>query len=479
MSSSPELAARPRLLIPVTIHFAVRYLVRTGLVRLLQHHCQPVLALSWDDPELAAELRPEGIEVVRLPEGQISPSVHAVLADLEAAFARRLHSPTTRIDRTRRHVDRRTGVRFRRWLTWRRTWLRSLRPGAEQAARSELESLLPAGTNVVEVETFLEDLRIDAVLSVTPFVVQEWVLLWACRRKGLPRIASILSFDNVTARPPIPITFDRYLVWNRHNAGELERAYPDIGPEMVGVVGPAQFDFYSNPAYVMDPSAWRRRLGLADGAPTILFGAGPPAISPHEDQYLEDLLAAITAGDLPSDLHIVLRRHPVDRPERWERFQGHPAVHMDDPGALSDGDLRPGQVDYPPDQIVDLCSSLAHTDVHVNVSSTMTLDGAYFDKPQIGPTYDRRGDRRHRRCAAELYEREHFEPIIASGGLELARSPEELIGQVRSALANPARLQAERRAMLETMCTYTDGMATQRVAAEVTAYLQARAHTPP
>lgn len=123
-----------------------------------------------------------------------------------------------------------------------------------------------------------------------------------------------------------------------------------------------------------------------------------------------------------------------------------------------------------PDQVIGLCSTLAHTDVHVSVSSTLTLDGAFFGKPQLGPAYDVEGGRRHQRRALDLYRREHFVPIVASGGLELANAPAELVAQVRSALDDPERLAPQRQAMLEALCTFTDHRSTERVAAEILAF---------
>lgn len=279
-----------------------------------------------------------------------------------------------------------------------------------------------------------------------------------------------MSFDNITTRPPLPIRFDRYIVWNSFNADELQRGYPGLGNRHIAITGPAQFDFYGRPELVVPATTWRAEIGLPDGVPTVLFGAGPLTVSPHEAQYLDDLLAGIADGRLPSDLHVVLRRHPNDLPDRWEPFRAHPAVRFDDPGSIG-GATRPGQVNMGTDQISGLCSTLSHTDVHVNVSSTMTLDGAFFDKPQIGPAYDRTGAGRHRRRAIDLYRREHFIPIVGSGGLELARSPEELVSQVRSALDRPERLANERHTMLVDMCTFLDFAATGRVADEVTRFL--------
>lgn len=457
----------PRVLIPITISFAVRYVVRTGLAERLRATCVPVLALSWDDPSLAGELGAAGFEVARLPDARVSAAVHSQIAHLEAAFTRRLRSPSTRIDRTRRHVDRPASIRLRRWARWEETQLRARFPGDEARARRELAALLPTETNLDENRAFLAEQRIDAVFSVTPFAIQELVLLHAAEQAGLPAITSILSFDNITTRPPLPILFDRYLVWNRFNEDEIHRGYPAATTDRVTVVGPGQFDFYADPSLVEEAASWRSRLGVAAGAPTVLYGAGPPSVSPHEDQYVDDLVAAVHAGTLPADLRIVLRRHPTDNPGRWDRFEEEPVVAFDDPGAVGARPIRPGQVDLGREQIIHLCSSLAHTDVHVSVSSTMTLDGAFFDKPQLGPAYDRRGGARQRRRARDLYRREHFVPIVASGGLELSSSPAELVDQVRAGLERPGDRHRQRRAMLEALCTYTDGKAIERVAREV------------
>lgn len=468
MTDNP--AGRPRVLVPITIHFSVRYVVRTGLLARMRSFCEPVLALSWDDDDLVADLRSEGVDIVRLPDARVEPAVHALVAVLDAGFTRRLRSPSTAIDRRRRHVDQPLALRARRWASWRRTQLSERRPGTEARARAALPDALATGTNIDEFAAFLEDQRIDVVFSVTPFSVQELVLLHAAERAGLRQLTSILSFDNITTRPPLPVVFDRYLVWNEANARELLRGYPQLTRADIAVVGPAQFDFYADPSRVRDEGAWRASIGLPLDVPTVLYGAGPPTVSPHEAQYVDHLLAAIADGSLPHDLHVVLRRHPNDLPARWERFRSHPSVRFDDPGALGAHEYRPGQVNLRDDQISDLCSTLAHTDVHVNVSSTLTLDGAFYGKPQIGPAYDDEGGRRQRRRAVELYEREHFLEIVGSGGLELARSREELVALVARGLADPGRLEPQRKVMLEALCSATDGRATERVAAELDAF---------
>lgn len=469
---------RPRLLIPLTILFAVRYAIRTGLADRLRDHAELVFALSWDDPDLVAELEALGHQAVRLPEPVIAPDVLRLFQRLDAHFQRRLASPSTGIDRRRNELMRPPVRRAR--IVFDRTLLRtaSWRPGDEARREAELRRLLPHASNLQDHLDLLADHHIDALFSVTPFTAQERLLLMAAEHACLPRVTSILSFDNVTTRPPLPVTFDRYLVWNRFNRSEVLRSYRGARPDQVAVTGPAQFDFYVDPGRVSDRDRWRAGLGLGDG-PTVLYGAGAAAVVRHETQYVDDLCAGIADGRLPADLRIVLRRHPVDPPGRWDRFGHDPRVVFDEPGAIGRDQVRPGQVDLGDAEIDGLCSTLAHTDVHVNASSTLTLDGAFYDKPQIGPAYDRRGSRGSARMAADLYRREHYLPIVASGGLELAHSPAQLVDRVRSALIEPARLARERRRMLEQLVTFTDGHCTERVASEVCKLLRSIAPRAP
>lgn len=465
-------APRPRVLIPVTINFTLRYVLRTGLLDRLRSTFEPVLALTWDDPAVLDDLQRQGVEALVLEPPATSVEVRVLLADLYESFTDRLASPSTAInwqrDQRDRSTRRRLGARVRRDLAR----FQQRRPGAEARSRARLDEIFRTDTNQPAYEAMLQDRRIDAVFSITPYAVQESVLLRAAAALDLALVTSILSFDNLTTRPALPVAFDRYLVWNRFNRDELLRGYPELPADRIAVVGPAQFDFYAQPRYVEPAAAWCTRLGVPADAPTILFGAGPPTIAPHEAQYVTHLLDGIADGRLPTGTLVVLRRHPHDQPDRWTRFRDHPAVRMDDPGPVGSS-LRPGQAALGDAEIVSLCSTLAHTDVHVNVSSTLTLDGAFFGKPQIGPDYDVEGSRSDRRWARDLYRREHFIPIVASGGLEIPHAPDQLVAQAASALADPGRLEAERRAMLTAMCTYLDGACTDRVADELRAFFAA------
>jgi CDP-glycerol glycerophosphotransferase (TagB/SpsB family) len=122
--------------------------------------------------------------------------------------------------------------------------------------------------------------------------------------------------------------------------------------------------------------------------------------------------------------------------------------------------------------IEKLASCLCHSKVHVNVASTMTIDGSIFDRPQVGPAYDDTPNGISHQSSQELYLQEHFLPIAKSGGVEICRSREELIRAVKDGLEHPEKLAEGRRRLIREICTFNDGKATDRVARGVRAFLE-------
>ena len=96
--------------------------------------------------------------------------------------------------------------------------------------RRKEEELWKSDTNMQEIQAQMDRLKPDAALSITPFLANEEMAMRVCSHRGLPLCTSILSFDNITTRGWMAVPFDRYLVWNRYNAEELLRAYPEMSP---------------------------------------------------------------------------------------------------------------------------------------------------------------------------------------------------------------------------------------------------------
>lgn len=449
-----------KILIPLTIQFSVRYVIRTGLVERIKEFATPVIILAWEDEALKKELESQGIEVYYLPKKYLGTHYYRIKHQLNVWHFENINSPTTRIDRTRLDLLK-AGNRKLRGDT--RNFVYStatkIPPYVDFLKKLEKKYLIE-DTNFKDYQILIKKINPDCVLSLTPFFHEEELLLRAAEMDSIPLIASILSFDNLTTRGWISTKFDEYYLWNKYNEAELKRIYPETIYKPVRIVGAPQFDFYYENKNLWAEEEWRKRLKLPESAPIILFGAGPINITPHEPLILQALDQAITDHKIKNDPILLFRRHPVEPIDRWEEvLKISKNIVVDEP--WENGKEVPGKTNITMYDIEKLCSTLHYTDIHINTSSTMTIDGAIYDKPQIGPGFSL--EEKFEKIAYDLYLREHFLPITNSGGLEIPRSLEECIQMINSAFENPGSKKKERKDIVQEIATYDDGKSTKRV----------------
>jgi hypothetical protein len=462
--------SRPRLLIPMSLQFSVRYLLRSGLLSKISDFAQPVILLGWVDELLERELRQAGCEVHSLTKAKWGAQYEEARSTVNLWHQQFRKSPSTAIRDRRQNLDRTLSQRLRRGLRQAARAMKVATPGGLERIQKRESALFWSDTNARAAEQQLGQLKIDAVFCLTPFLNDEEMTVRVCATSGVPSAAAILSFDNLTTRPWIPITFDLYLLWNRHNVEQLRRGYPQTAGSETKIVGSPQFDFYWKPEYLWNEAEWRSRLGLPPDRPVLLFAGGYFTCAPHEPQFLGQLDDAIEASEIPGKPIILFRRHPVDPLERWQGvLQRSKHILVDNPWQLGAKIL--GHTNIGTEDIAKLASTLYYSGVHVNVASTMTVDGAIFDKAQVGPAYDDSPSRKYDRAAFECYQQEHFLPIAQSGGISIARNRKDLILAVRAGFTNPEHMHEGRQRIVEEICTFNDGKCAQRVALAVREFM--------
>jgi len=281
-------------------------------------------------------------------------------------------------------------------------------------------------------------------------------------------IASILSFDNITKRGWIPVTYDMYMVWNYYNLDELHNIYPAIKEGTVHVVGAPQFDFYYQPEWLLPLDKWMKQVGInSKNKKIILYAGGPQDLFPDEPLYLRHIDEAIENNSIKDKPIVLFRCHPVDNIQRWKDAVGTSENIIIDTSWIGKDKLQFANITE--NDIKKLCSTLQYTDVHINVCSTMTLDGSAFSKPQIGPAY--LTNKRTSKLLKQMYFQKHFKPIVLGKGIELASSREELITKINEAMIAPSKFTNNSKQVLKDMITYTDNRATERVATLLFSFL--------
>jgi hypothetical protein len=453
---------KKRLLVIISLSNSIRYFYRTGLLKNLQKFCEPVIVMTWHQQDFIQELKKNGFEVHVIEPSVPTVEYQNLRRKIDIWFDHyRLQSPSKKIQEN--YLDRYKSSKrvFIKKISKEFNVLKFRFSNYAKKVFKEEEYLLNNDINYLNLVRRISDLNIDAVFTVTPFHQQEDFVLRACKMLGKKMITSILSFDNITKRGWIPVPYDVYMVWNKYNAAELERIYPDAIKNNVHITGAPQFDFYYDSSYIMSREAWLQQTGLKDiKGKIILYAGGPAAILPNETQYVRTLAEAIHKGIIPRDTTILFRCHPIDRIERWrEALADFDNIVFESSWTGSEKLVNANITDS---DIIKLCSTLAYTDVHINFCSTMTVDGSAYHKPQIAPYYDD-VDKKNEKRLQYIYEQEHFLPILNTGGLALAHSKEQLIQLVNRALETPCQFNRQSTKIVEEIITYTDGHSTDRV----------------
>lgn len=460
-----ESIQKKRIAVTISFSFSIRYIVRTGLLERMKEFSEPVICIFWKQDDLIEELKSKGFEVHILPESQKSKLYSNTRQKIDYWFKYfRLKSPTKNIEPRYTEKFKSTKSVIINRLREYYNYLKFLVPGTANKIHKLEQQLLLTDTNYNAMLQLVDDLNIEAVFAVTPFHSQEDIFLRAAKAKGKQMIASILSFDNVVKRGWVPVNYDCYMVWNKYNANEIRRIYTEAVKENndnVNIVGAPQFDFYKRKEYILPREEWLQIVGLPDtDRKIILYAGGPPALFPQEPQFLQHIDEALSKGMISGNPIVLFRCHPIDRIERWkEALKDCRHIYFDSSWSGAD------QVKYAnitDNDIAKLCSTIYYTDVHVNLSSTMTIDGSAFKKPQIGPGYDEIYPHSKYPLITYYYQ-EYYLPVMETNGVALAHSRKEMIDFINDALLHPENYVTKCEDILKAIITYDDGKSTERV----------------
>ncbi|MDP3793458.1 MAG: hypothetical protein Q8R07_01770, partial [Candidatus Uhrbacteria bacterium] len=215
----------------------------------------------------------------------------------------------------------------------------------------------------------------------------------------------------------------------------------------ISVVGLPQFDRYRDPALLESREAFFQRMKLQPNVPLLLYCAAGLWMSPDEPEILTHLNEDIERGVF-GPLQVLVRMHPKYYCGA-EHLKHQKHLILDRPGTYVVGDLASWE--YEDRDLMHLMSSLRHATVTSNTASTMSVEAAYFDKPIINVGFDPKPTS-WIMSNARYYEREHYRPIVSSGGVRVAHSYEEFVNDLKKYLAHPEMDHEGRERIIREQC---------------------------
>jgi len=276
-------------------------------------------------------------------------------------------------------------------------------------------------------------------------------LIYAAKKEKVRTCSFIFSWDNLASKGRMAGDFDHYLVWSDLMKKELKQFYESIVEDQIKVVGTPQFEPYVIEKYKSSSHELFERFDLDKKLKTICFSCGDVSTSVNDPLYIECIAGAIKNNDLDENVNFLVRTSPAEEPERFLYLkEKYPFIKWNYPdwrqSRNEHSESWSQRIPYGKD-LKDLRMILENSDVGINMCSTMSLDFMIFDKPVINPVFgnsenDLYDDQRFLKYA-------HYERVVKSGAVAIAKKPEELINAINFSLENPEARLKEQRELLK------------------------------
>jgi hypothetical protein len=390
----------------------------------------------------------------------VPSGVEARLASMVQAYYLQIcKTETLRIKLAARHPG--TPLRYRR------TKALLGRLAAPGGRRGEWYQLSDRLVRHPAIERVFDRYKPSLVATASPgLIFADIPILRTARRRGVRSIAVDLSWDNLTNKLFPLRKVDRLVVWNASMRREAN-ALHGYDLDSIVVAGSPQFDPYFNGEPRSSRADFCRRIGLDPSRKLVTLTTMPAEAYPRHDIIVDHVLEAMRSGAVREPIDLLVRIHPRDDARKYARYAGTPHLRIEKPFRVTEARSADGMgVDVTAENTRHLADTMYHTDVNLNVASTIAIEASVFDTPVISIAFDQDDAQARPFLTSPLryYSYTHYQQIVRTGAVRMAHSPGEMIGLLNRYLADPTLDAEGRRRVVQEQCEFTDGRSAERVA---------------
>jgi len=204
----------------------------------------------------------------------------------------------------------------------------------------------------------------------------------AAQDLGIPTAAVIYSWDNLPKATKI-VEPDFYFVWSDYMKEELVYYYPHIKVEQIIVTGTPQFEPHFDPSLLYSKETFFEKYGLDLNKKYICFSGDDVVSSPHDPVYLNDTATAIrNLNRNGHQLGIIFRCCPVDFSNRFDEVleKNKDVIIPIAPKWVQIAEEWNTILPTKEDLVLQM-NTIFHTELVVNLGSSMVFDYVAFGKP--------------------------------------------------------------------------------------------------
>ena len=283
----------------------------------------------------------------------------------------------------------------------------------------------------------------------------------AAKKRSIPVLGMVRSWDNFNNHGLLAVVPDVFLLQNEwlREAGTKFQSI-DFGKLPNEITGLPHYDAYlglkeKNPT---SRETFLQSFGIDLNKKIILLGGSDFYYSEY---MLPKLLnEAISNGSIKEPTHVIFRPHPSS-PFTLEDYGLGDLVHVTLDDAFS-GDTKFSDTEK-------FNNLLCHSDIIMNISSTLSIDAAVVDTPAIAVNFDDPAlELSYYEQVGRLYDHfDHYEKLVETGGVRTPDSAKQLVSDINEYLTNPGLDFNGRKRIVDTFVAPFDGRAGKRLAEAV------------
>jgi hypothetical protein len=313
------------------------------------------------------------------------------------------------------------------------------------SARGRAIGLLQACERAIpisgRVQSFLETCRPDAVV-VSPLVdaaSDQVDTVRAAQAAGIPVVAAIASWDNLTNKGHMRVLPDMVTVWNEAQKAEAVTLH-GVPPDRVAVTGAQLFDRWFERGPSQSREEFGEMVGLPGRTPFVLFTGSSVFIARSETEvpFVRSWIEALRASSDPllRNVPVLVRPHPFNC-QAWE------TADFSDLGPVA---IWPRQRYTPAAESArtSFFDSLYYSTAVVGINTSAMIEAAILLKPVfsiLAPTF-----------AGTQEGTLHFRHLLPENGgfLQVAGSIDAHVQQLAAAVRNPELTREHTRRFVAT-----------------------------
>ncbi len=296
-----------------------------------------------------------------------------------------------------------------------------------------------------------------------PFDAQ---LLKEAQHRGVKTLAMVRSWDNCWSKGLMAVLPDHLMVNNEIIKDEAVTLH-DYPADRVTIVGLPQFDAPLKGEHATR-EAFFAKIGVDPGKRLVLFAPAGTILSETDWQLCEILAQAIEDGKFSRPIHVFVRNHP-GHPADFSRFRRNPHFTIQDPGQVFGA--NPKDTELSPDDQKFLADLVYHSDIVMYVATSIGLDSAVHDKPQIMVSFDGYEKLPYTESVALYRDEDHMKKLLATGGVRVARDKDDWIAAIDAYLKDPRLDHEGRERIVKEQLYRLDGRSSERVVRRIQASL--------